>query len=176
MNFDHYTIRLLTPEDLDSYWKLIETNRKRLEDFFAGTISKTRTFKDTQNFITDRIQQTVEKKYYPFIIVDNRANEIAGFIDIKNIDWRIPKGELGYYVDEKYAGTGMATKAFSLFLNYCFNEMSFVKLFLRTHESNTPARKLVEKCGFQIEGTIRKDHITSSGEIVDLLYYGKVRS
>ncbi len=175
MNFDNYTIRLLTQEDLKAYWKLIDNNRKRLGDFFGGTISKTKTFEDTKDFVADRIQQLLEKKYYPFIIVDNDVNEIAGFIDIKNIDWRIPKGELGYYVDEKYAGTGIATKAFNLFLNHCFNEMGFVKLFLRTHESNTPARKLVEKCGFQIEGTIRKDHITLTGEIVDLLYYGKIK-
>ncbi len=174
MNFDHYTIRLLETGDLDIYWKLIDTNRKRLEDFFAGTVSKTLTYEDTRNFVADRTKMAEEKKYYPFIIVDNKANEIAGYIDIKNIDWRIPKAELGYYVDEKYAGTGMASKAFSLFLDYCNTEMGFLKLFLRTHEGNTPARKLVEKSGFQIEGTIRKDHRTTSGEIIDLLYYGKI--
>lgn len=30
MNFDNYTIRLLTQEDLKAYWKLIDNNRKRL--------------------------------------------------------------------------------------------------------------------------------------------------
>lgn len=83
---------------------MIITEKDWEKILFGGTISKTKTFEDTKDFVADRIQQLLEKKYYPFIIVDNDVNEIAGFIDIKNIDWRIPKGELGYYVDEKVCG------------------------------------------------------------------------
>src|ERR1700741_3067320 len=103
MTFDNYTIRLLEPGDLEAYYKLIETNRKRLEDGFAGTVSRTLTFEATREFVIERIQKAKERTYFPFIIIDHKTNEIAGFIDIKNIDWKIPKGELGCYADAKYA-------------------------------------------------------------------------
>ena len=46
MHFDHFIIRPLQEDDLDSYFQLIQKNKKRLEDFFAGTISETQTLED----------------------------------------------------------------------------------------------------------------------------------
>jgi RimJ/RimL family protein N-acetyltransferase len=174
MTFDNYTIRLLTIHDLDAYFQLVEKNRQRLEDFFTGTVTKTKTFEDTRTFITDITQRANDRTYFPYIIVDNSNDKIAGFLDLKNIDWNIPKSELGCYIDKDYANKGIATKAFRLFCDFCFAEYKFQKLFLRTHHNNTFARRVAEKCGFEIEGTIRRDYKTTSGEIVDLIYYGRI--
>lgn len=174
MQFDNYLIRFLTVEDLSAYFLLVQKNRKRLEDFFTGTVSRTQTLEDTRNFLADITQRAKDKSYFPFIIVEDISNTIVGFLDLKNIDWSIPKSEVGCYIHEDYASKGITTKAFSLFCDYCFKEYGFQKLFLRTHESNTSARRVAEKCGFAIEGTIRREYKTTSGEIVDLIYYGKL--
>ncbi|RYD78707.1 MAG: N-acetyltransferase, partial [Verrucomicrobiaceae bacterium] len=47
---------------------------------------------------------------------------------------------------------GITSRAFSLVVDYCFEEFKFKKLFLRTHESNLSAQKLAEKSGFEMEG------------------------
>lgn len=174
MQFDNYSIRLLVPQDLDAFYNLVDKNRPRLEDFFAGTVSKTRTLKETEKFITEIILKVREKTYFPYIIIDNSNNSIIGFIDLKNIDWNIPKSELGCYIDEKYAGKGITTRAINLFCDYCFEKYSFKKLYLRTHKNNMSARSVAEKCGFEIEGIIRRDYKTTAGKIVDLMYYGRI--
>lgn len=174
MTFDNYTIRLLTNDDLHAYFQMIERNRPRLEDYFAGTISKTHTLEDTAVFLRENVKKAIDRTYFPYIIEENTSNTFVGYIDLKRISWNIPKGELGCFFDEDYAGKGIATKALQLATDYFFHELGIKKLFLRTHPDNTSARKLAEKCGFEIEGLIRCDHITTAGEIVDLLYYGKV--
>ncbi|NOT36633.1 MAG: GNAT family N-acetyltransferase [Saprospiraceae bacterium] len=174
MTFSNFTIRPLTINDLDAYFRLVDKNRKRLEDFFTGTVSKTKTFEDTKQFLLDIVQRSKDRTYFPYIIIDNSNQKIAGFIDLKNIDWNIPKSEMGLYIDEDYANQGISTKAFGVFCEHCFSEHKFQKLFLRTHQNNTYARKVAENCGFQIEGTIRRDYKTTSGEIVDLIYYGRI--
>jgi RimJ/RimL family protein N-acetyltransferase len=174
MQFDNYSIRPLTTQDVDGYYQLVEKNRQRLEDFFTGTVSKTKTIEDTRNFVSDIVQKAEEKTYFPYIILDNSSNRIIGFLDLKNIDWNIPKSELGCYIDEDYANKGITTKAFRLFCDFCFTEYKFKKLFLRTHQSNTSAKIVAEKCGFELEGTIRRDYKTTSGEIVDLNYFGRL--
>ncbi len=174
MQFDHYFIKPLASSDLDAFFQLIELNRDRLKAFFAGTVARTNTFEDTKEYL-DEIAVKIENKIYlPFIIKDLETNALVGFIDIKNIDWNIPKGELGCFMDAKYAGKGLSKQAFSIFTEHCFQELKFKKMFLRTHESNTAAKKLAESCGFQIEGILRRDYKTSEGELVDLLYYGKI--
>jgi RimJ/RimL family protein N-acetyltransferase len=159
---------------MDAYYQLIEENRTRLEDYFAGTVSRTQNKMDAEQFMIDNIRKVTAKTYFPFIIVDNLSGAFVGYMDLKNITWHIPKAELGCFFDEKYAGKGLATQALQIFTDYCFNELGIKKLLLRTHESNLPARRIAEKCGFEVEGLIRCDHKTTAGKIVDLLYYGKV--
>ena len=174
MHFDHYQIRPLASEDLESYYQLVERNRERLANFFTGTVSRTQTYEATKEFLSDMLNRAEQRTYFPFVIVDTDKNQLAGFLDLKNIDWNLPKSEVGCYMDEAYAGKGIAKKAFGLFCDYCFKEFGFHKLFLRTHESNVAARRAAESCGFQQEGIIRQDYKTTSGEVVDLIYYGKL--
>ncbi len=173
--FENYTIRPLQIEDLNLYYDLVKRNRKRLEDFFTGTVSKTRDLKSTKNFLIEIDKKRKNKEYYAYLVVDNLTNDFVAFIDLKNLDWSIPKTEIGCYTDEKIAGKGVTTKALKLFINFCFEEFEFKKIYLRTHLTNKAAQIVAKKCGFQLEGTIRMDYITTSGEIVDLMYYGRLK-
>lgn len=174
MKFDQFTIRPLELSDLSCFYQLVDRNRKRLEDFFTGTVSRTSDIVATEIFLTEILEKRNQKIYYPFILEDTTTGNFIGFMDLKNIDWSIPKSEIGCYTDEPFAGKGITTKALSMFLDYCFQEFKFRKLFLRTHESNKAAQLLAEKCGFEKEGTIRMDYKKTSGEIVDLIYYGRI--
>lgn len=174
MQFDNYRVRLLQGNDLDAYYQLIDRNRDRLLDFFTNTVSRTRTLDDTKAYLEENMLKIENRLYFPFVVEDMNSNAFAGFMDVKRIEWKLPKAELGCFMDAGYAGTGIATKAFRLFTDHLFSEYGFNKLFLRTHPGNIPARKLVEKCGFESEGLLRKDHKTTAGEIVDLVYYGKL--
>ncbi len=176
MNFDNFSIRLLSPDDCSDFFNLIERNRPRLEAFFSGTVSKTRSLEDTQEYITEILKKIDQKTYLPFFLVNTYDNSLIGFVDIKNIDWNIPKGELGCFIDEYYSNKGISKKALINFTDFCFKNYGFKKLFLRTHETNHAAKKLAENCGFEIEGIIRRDYKTTTGELVDLLYYGKLSS
>ncbi|MGB8190740.1 MAG: GNAT family protein [Chitinophagaceae bacterium] len=175
MKFDNYSIRPLTTDDLVPYFKMVERNRKRLEEFFTGTVSRTKTIDDTQAFLADITERAKARTYMPYLIIDEENGKFAGFLDLKNIDWSIPKSEVGCYMDKDYAGKGVATKAFQLFCEYCFNTFGFRKLFLRTHESNTAAKQMAEHNGFEKEGILRWDYKTTSGQLVDLIYYGRLR-
>ena len=174
MKFDHYSMRLLSLEDLDPYFKLVQRNRERLADFFVGTVSRTKTYKEAQEFVEEMIRMTISNTYFPYLIIDETEKSIIGFIDLKNIDWTIPKAEIGFYIDEPYTGKGIITKALQQICEYCFKEKGFQKLFLRTHPENVSAQRVAEKCGFELEGKIRKDYKTTSGELIDLNYYGRL--
>ncbi len=175
MIFGEYLLRPLLQEDLDAYFSMVERNRTRLEDFFTGTVSRTRTLEDTRQFLADITAKREAKTYYPYLLVEKGSGTIAGFFDLKNIDWSVPKAEVGCYMDVVTAGKGIASGAFEIFCKHCFDELGFEKLFLRTHENNTAARKLAEKTGFIQEGILRKDYKTTAGELVDLLYYGRLK-
>lgn len=174
MQFDQYLIRIIQATDAEAYFNLVNNNIDRLADFFAGTVAGNRSQADTIQFIQNNLQKFEDQTYLPFVIEDLQSNELIGYIDVKNIDWKIPKAELGCFIDRSNAAKGISSKAMNLVIDHLFNEKQFIKLFLRTHESNTAARHLAETAGFELEGKIRCDYKTTSGELADLLYYGLI--
>ena len=174
MEFDNYSLKLISQENLNEYYVLIERNRCRLERFFTGTVSKTKDIHQTKLFIDEMLIRFNEKTLIPYLLWDINTSKPIGFFDVKNIDWSIPKAELGCYIDINYGSKGLTTKALKIFIEQIVKEYNFKKLFLRTHESNISAIKVALKCGFELEGKLRMEYKTSAGEIIDLLYYGKI--
>ena len=138
--FNDYSIRLLNKNDSTDLFELIERNRKRLEDFFSGTCARTKTYEDTKTYLEEVELKIENKTYFPFVVISDNTNSLIGFFDVKNIEWKIPKAELGYFMDEAHAGKGIATKAFSFVVSHCINEFKMKKLLIRTHESNIASR------------------------------------
>ena len=55
-----------------------------------------------------------------FALVDTDTDRMAGFVDIKSIDWEYPKAELGAFMDAAYEGRGLASKALAAITRYGF--------------------------------------------------------
>lgn len=174
INAGQFLIKPIDINDLEPFYSMIDRNRERLKAFFPGTVSRTLTLEATRNFILENNQKRSEKTYFSFVVINTENQDFVGYLDLKNIVWDLPKAEMGFFMDEMYAHKGFTTQIFQAFCDYCMKEMGFIKLFLRTHESNTSACHLAQKCGFQLEGTIRNDHRTTDGAVVDLLYFGKI--
>jgi len=173
MRFANYEVRCLKKSDAACYFKLIQDNTQQLENFLAGIVSKTRTLTDTETFVGNLVQNEVEKTHFPYIVADTGSQKLVGYIEVKNIDWNIPKGEIGYFVDKDHTGNGIGTQMLQLIADHFLVELRFRKLLLRIHEENHSSRKVAEKNDFKVEGTIRNDYKTRSSQVVDMLYYGK---
>ena len=171
--FENYKIASFNTQQSESFFKLIDSNRERLEDFFAGTVSRTRTLQDTKNYCSTIEQWVTDKSYFPYII-SNNTGVFIGLIDVKNIDWNVPKAEIGYFIDANYEGQGVISKAVGFVIEYLIEEYQFKKLLCRANTNNKGSIYVALKNGFQLEGSIRNDYRTTKGDIVDLNYYGRV--
>ena len=174
MQFENYKISLLEVDQSESFFNLIESNRERLEDFFAGTVSKTKTLEATFDYCKEITQKINDRSYFPYMITNLETNEIIGLIDVKNIDWNVPKAELGAFIDKKYESKGVITNAAALVVDRLIEAYQFKKLLCRANSRNLGSINVILKNGFELEGTIRNDYKTTKGEIVDLNYYGRV--
>lgn len=174
ITFQDYHIEALETTDAKALFELIQHNKIRLETFFAGTVGETQTLSDTEDYCQEIIIRRQNKSYFPYLIKTNVTNQLIGLIDVKNIDWNIPKAELGYFIDGDFEGKGIITKGVGLVADYLVKEFKFLKLFCRVNAENLGSIQVVLKNGFELEGTIRREYRTSSGDIVDLNYYGRL--
>jgi ribosomal-protein-alanine N-acetyltransferase len=101
--------------------------------------------------------------------------EIVGNVSVKNINHMMAYAELGYGVDEKYHGKGIATAAVKLVVEKAFTESPLRKLFAYVHDKNIPSCRVLEKLGFHKEGLLR-EHYIINGKPENEVFYGLLKS
>ncbi|MWG33300.1 GNAT family N-acetyltransferase [Halomarina oriensis] len=81
------------------------------------------------------------------------------------------RAEAGYFFHPDHWGNGYATEAVELVCGYGFRERRLNKVAARTFAFNEASGRVLEKVGFQHEGTLREEAF-EQGEYVDLEYWG----
>ncbi len=84
--------------------------------------------------------------------------------------------EIGYGIFRgEDRGQGVGTEALRLMSAYLFEAKPIERLQLVIGKSNIASRRIAEKCGYQFEGTMRKQGFIN-GEYIDQVMYSLLRS
>ena len=107
---------------------------------------------------------------YMFAIVT--ADAPVGSIDIRpENDFR---GDMGLWVGLGHHGRGYGTEAVRLATRYAFERVGLHKLEATVFVGNDASRRIFEKNGFRLEGTIRRA-ARKRGRFVDEWLFGMLR-
>jgi ribosomal-protein-alanine N-acetyltransferase len=77
---------------------------------------------------------------------------------------------LGYWVDGRYAGLGIAPTALALAVDHCFTSVGLHRVEANIRPENTKSRRVVEKLGFREEG-LRERYLFIDGAWRDHVSY-----
>ena len=83
--------------------------------------------------------------------------------------------ELGYSISEDYWGMGIMTEAVNEMIRYGFEELWLDMICVTTGPDNERSQRVIEKCGFTYEGTLRKAFRLWDDRIRDLRIYSMTR-
>ena len=169
-----FYLKIISEDEYRNYFHLIERNRERLLSSFPRTLSSVRDLEQAKGQLEKILSGYSIKEIYPFGVY--REESLIGWISIKNIDWRVSKGELGYFIDEAFQGQGIVSEAVKEIVEYAFNELGMEKIFIRTGPDNIGSQKIALKNGFTKEGVLRKEFKVDGGELIDTVYYGKLKT
>jgi [ribosomal protein S5]-alanine N-acetyltransferase len=82
--------------------------------------------------------------------------------------------EIGYWIGEPYWGSGIATSALNQLVDYAFGNLDLVRLHTGVFDYNKASRRVLEKCGFILEG-IFKNSVFKNGKVYDEYRYAKLK-
>ena len=82
--------------------------------------------------------------------------------------------ELGYYLAEEYWGKGIMTEAVRQLCDYVFSHTDIIRIFAEPFAYNIGSCRVLEKAGFQYEGTLRSNAV-KNGKVLDMKMYSKLR-
>ena len=78
---------------------------------------------------------------------------------------------LGYALGVGYWGRGYMTEAVRAVVRFGFDRMGLDLISATCYPDNPGSRRVLEKCGFQYEGTLQRAELLYNGEIKDHLHF-----
>jgi RimJ/RimL family protein N-acetyltransferase len=113
-----------------------------------------------------------------YAVVYKENNKVIGSLGI-HPDTMRPKvlnvKNIGYVLNKDYWGKGIMTEAVKEVMRYLFEEMGMELLSVAHFVDNSRSGRVIEKCGFKYEGTIRKKFVRFDGKVLDECVYSITR-
>jgi ribosomal-protein-alanine N-acetyltransferase len=145
------TIRPLRTEDAAELAALYAANR----DFLAPYEPVRPPEFFTAEGQRDRFARQLADATHPFAILDGK--EIAGTINLFHIVREsLQGGTIGYWVDGRRNGRGLATGAVAEILAFAFGELGLHRVEAATLVDNVPSQRVLEKNDFERIGLARR--------------------
>src|SRR5438094_660176 len=103
--------------------------------------------------------------------IETLAGELAGALDLSDIQPRLRSATLGIWIARSLWGRGLGTDAVRTVCRFAFREMGLQRVHLHVHDDNLRGRRAYEKVGFKEEGRLRRAHFVG-GRYIDVLVMG----
>ena len=152
-------------------WKLSDAadlaaalSNKKVQDNLRDGLPFPYTEKDGVDYITTMLSTDENETFTFAITVDNMVIGSIGIFRQGNIHRQT--AELGYYIAEEYWGKGIMTEAVKQICEYVFANSDIIRIYAEPFAYNIASCRVLEKAGFQYEGTLRSNAVKNSKVIL----------
>lgn len=113
-------------------------------------------------------------KYIGFVVVPKGAETAAGLFELRQMQPRFFRAELGFFIDPALWGTGLFSEAARLVLDFAFRVVGIHRIEARATVDNTRSNRALRRLGAQQEGVLRASFVCD-GALVDQALWAFVR-
>ncbi len=165
-------LRRFSPADAPSVlanWAADE----RIQSLYAEPVYE--TIEAVQELLVRYISSYNKDEYYRWAVIDKLSGECIGQIAYFLVDNNNHFAEIEYCIGTAFQRRGLATEATRAVMAYGFEKMNLHKIQISVKTINPASRRVIEKCGFTYEGTLR-DYFFENGQYVSRAYYSMLKS
>ena len=124
--------------------------------------------KDAENYLKTQVLANYENKNFCNWAISYNE-EVIGAIDAR-IDEDKLSAMIGYCLGKAWWGQGIMPEALNAVINYLFS-CGIVRVWAYHHVENPNSGRVMEKCGMEYEGTLRKYAKDNQGRLRDVKVY-----
>ena len=147
-------------------------SNKKVQDNLRDGLPYPYTEQDGKDFISAMLSADENETFAFAITVDNTVIGSIGIFRQENIHRQT--AELGYYIAEEYWGKGIMTEAVRQICEYVFRESDIIRIYAEPFVYNIASCRVLEKAGFQYEGTLRSNAVKNS-KVIDMKMYSLLK-
>ena len=148
-------------------------SNKKVQDNLRDGLPYPYTEQDGKEFISAMLSTDESETFAFAITVDNMVIGSIGIFRQGNIHRQT--AELGYYIAEEYWGKGIMTEAVKQICEYVFANSDIIRIYAEPFAYNIASCRVLEKVGFQYEGTLRSNAV-KNGRVIDMEMYSLLKA
>lgn len=165
-------LRLLTTADFDALYPLAQS--KETWKYFVQELDDAKALR---TWIDDLLEERVQGKRFPFVIIDKDTNAICGSTSFLNISFFDKRLEIGSsWLGPDYIGMGVNKQAKFALLSYAFGVLKMERVEIKTDNLNERAKAALLKVGMIPEGILRSHMQMHHDRRRDSIYYSILRN
>lgn len=164
-------IRKWEPDDADDLAAAV--SNIKIQNNLRDGLPYPYTVQDGRDYISAMLSADENDTFAFAITVNNKAIGSIGAFRKENIHRQT--AELGYYIAEEYWGKGIMTEAVKQACGYVFENSDIIRIYAEPFAYNKASCRVLEKAGFQYEGTLRSNAVKNS-EIIDMKMYSLLKN
>lgn len=147
-------------------------NQKEIADNLTNGFPYPYTIEDACLFIDFCLKADKNKYLWLAIEVDGSA---AGGIGLTfKEDVYCKRAELGYWLGKAYWGKGIMPKAVRMICDMGFAVYDIVRIYAEIFAYNTGSQRVLQKCGFNFEGRLKKS-VYKNNALHDSLMFALIK-
>ncbi|KWU68076.1 GNAT family acetyltransferase [Bacillus mycoides] len=170
---DRAMLRLMHVNDVASLFTIVEGNK----EIWMYLIAKMDSYQDMEQYVQIAIKGFEEGTDLPFVVVDQKTNEIVGstrLYSISNINKTVELGQTWYHAGVHR--TSINTECKYMLLQYAFEELQMLRVQIKTDLRNEKAQRAIERLGAVKEGVLRNERQLPDGYVRDAVVYSIIAS
>ena len=102
------------------------------------------------------------------------GGEHVGNIGLFNFNWDVPRCEVGYWLATPHCGQGLMGEAVEAVFALARDACSIQRMEIRCDDRNVRSWRVAERCGFQLEGVLRRESLATDGALRDTRVYARL--
>ena len=144
----------------------------KIQDNLRDGLPYPYTEQDGADYISAMLSADENEAFAFAITADSKVIGSIGVFRQGNIHRQT--AELGYYIAEEYWGKGLMTEAVKQICTYVFEKSDIIRIYAEPFAHNIASCRVLEKAGFEYEGTLRKNAV-KNGKIIDMKMYSLLK-
>ncbi len=150
LNIQGYVLRQITAADIDNIYAGL-SNPDVIK--YYGVSFK--TLAETQQQMNWYENLLKEGTGIWWAIEDKMNKQFCGAVGLNNMNKSFKNAELGYWLLPQYWHQGIMQKAVQEILFYALNTLQLHRIFAHIETENKASEALLQRCGFNYEGTMQ---------------------